>query len=122
MALTTVEKRAKAWCDNIHRTGLDDIDIAVEWKRSKTWGSNPAIESHDGKMCNVSGCGYCKLSTALADVLCFLCPVDSDEHNAIARTGGAGVNSVIAALKNVGWDLRKTASGKMFDGFKLTRS
>lgn len=120
MKLTTTQKRAKRFCDIVKDNGIPR-NIVVEWKRSRTWGSNPVVESDDGKMCNVSGCGYCKLSTALADVLCFLFTPESDEFNAISRTGGAGVNSVIGALDKTGWTLEQGPSGKAFDCFTLRR-
>ncbi len=49
------------------------FNISVEWKRSKMWGSNPTASGYDynGSYSSgsISGCGYDKLSTAVADVL-----------------------------------------------------
>lgn len=56
---------------------VKSIDITIEWKRSKTWGSNPNCEARiqykDGSFDNspvykCSGCGYDKESTVIADV------------------------------------------------------
>ncbi len=117
--LTTVEKRAQSYCQNVNRWG--NADFGVEWKKSRMWGHNPVIESNEGKMCSISGCGYCKLSSALAYVLCFLFPVESDAFNEVQRTAGAGEGSVREALKRNGWILERTATGNHFDGFRLTR-
>ena len=85
------------------------------------WGSNPVIENFAGeKICSVSGCGYCKHSTALADALQYLGETE-EQQNAIARTGGAGVNSVIAALKECGWNLETKSGSKTIDVHELTR-
>ena len=85
--LTTTEKRAQAFCDDIRKYGSARFD--VEWIRSATWGANPRIMYGRDKLTNVSGCGYCKHSQALADCLRFL--GDSpDAISAIWRTGGCG--------------------------------
>ena len=121
MKLTTTQKRAKKFCDNISEYNDGFTNIGVEWVKSRTWGQNPVISSWTGKMTSVSGCGYCKLSTALADVLCFLFPVSSPEFMDVIKTGGCGEYSVMEALSKHGWKLEKTASGKTFDGYRLTR-
>jgi hypothetical protein len=119
MKLSTVQKRAKAYCDLINRFGKTTIN--VEWKKSAMYGLNPVIKSNDGKCTSVSGCGYDKLSQALADVLCFLMPVDSNAFQVIASTGGCGVNAVESKLAEYGYKLCRTASGKTFDGFTIGR-
>lgn len=117
--LTTVEKRAESYCIHLKQWGSGQVHI--EWKKSRTWGNNPVIENHNGeKCCNVSGCGYCKESTALADVLQFLGETE-EEHNSIARTGGAGVSSVVEALKAIGWKLEAIARPKTADVYQLSR-
>ena len=110
--LTTVERRALAFCES-----LDDNDggtITVEWKKSAMWGSNPVIESHDGECCSVS--------TALADVLKYLFPIGSPGYDAIALCGGCGVSSVANHLAMHNWRLVQTANGKTFDVFQLSRA
>ena len=115
--LTIVEQRAKAYCETIRNNGAGQITI--EWRKSRTWGSNPVIENYAGeKCCNVSGCGYCKQSTALADVLQYLGETDG-QQNSIARTGGAGVSSVVDALKAIGWKLQAIARTKTSDVYHV---
>jgi hypothetical protein len=118
--LTTVERRANEYCQQIAHHGSSRI--VIEWKKSRTWGSNPVIEIHSGKCCNVSGCGYCKESTALADVLCFLFEPGSMAHNDIRRTGGAGVSSVVEALRQHGWTLEKIAGTKTADVYDIRKT
>lgn len=117
--LTTCEKRAQDYCANLVRFGGGSINI--EWKRSAMWGHNPVIESHAGKCCNISGCGYDKLSAALASVLCFLFPIDSEAYHSIARLGGCGESTVRDTLSGLGWKLERAASGKSFDAYTLSR-
>lgn len=117
--LTICETRAKAFCESL--AIYDGGDVGVEWKRSAMWGSNPAITHRGGKCTNISGCGYDKLSAALASVLCFLFTYGSDEFNAIASLGGCGVSSVESALEKLGWKLDRTATSSTFDGFRLSR-
>jgi hypothetical protein len=53
------------------------IEIAVEWKKNRTWGRNPhahaslVVDGVDTKhsKARCSGCGYDKLSTVAADCL-----------------------------------------------------
>lgn len=103
--LTTCERRAAALCGYITERladGLDAFPVTVEWVKSRTWGSNPRIMHHGEKCSNVSGCGYCKHSTCLADVLRFLAP-EGEARDKIHSTGGAGVASVADALKAAGF-------------------
>jgi hypothetical protein len=118
--LTVTEKRASAYCDELNH--YNGGTVTVDWKRSATWGSNPSITHHGGKCCSISGCGYDKLSAALAEVLRFLFPMNSEAHNAIGGKCGAGVSSVQSALAKHGWTLAEVASGKSYDVFTLTRN
>lgn len=117
--LTTCEKRALAYCQQLEQ--YDGGNVSVDWKRSACYGMNPVIEYHGGKCCNISGCGYDKLSAALASVLCYLFPIGSDAFNAVASLGGSGESSVQATLLKHGWKLDKQASGKTYDCYNLTR-
>lgn len=117
--LTTCEQRSKAYCEHLQQCRGGQIHI--EWRKSRTWGNNPVIENHCGeKCCSVSGCGYCKESTALADVLQFLGETE-EERSSIARTGGAGVSSVETALNKIGWSLKAIARPKTADVYQLSR-
>lgn len=56
---------------------VESITISIEWKKSRTWGSNPhaeaAVRFQDGTFerrngYTASGCGYDKESTVIADI------------------------------------------------------
>lgn len=51
----------------------EEITITVEWKSSRTWGMNPTAYAQVGykrfESRSISGCGYCKESTAVAESL-----------------------------------------------------
>lgn len=122
--LTVTERRSAALCADIRRACQDPstrFPVTVEWIASRTWGLNPRI-MHNGEKCtNISGCGYCKLSACLATALCSL--GETEEHRQrIATTAGAGVPSVVAALKESGWILEAVASGKIFDCYTIRRA
>lgn len=115
--LTATEKRALALCESIRQSG-GPYPINVEWKRSVTWGLCPSIRHRDGKAAHASGCGYCKLSTVLAEALQF---ITGDPENPADLGSGAGVSAVQQRLSDLGWDLRCVASGKMFNCFTIAR-
>lgn len=119
--LTKTEENARAFCKILSENNGGRVD--VEWVRNRTWGSNPVIRRGTARLkcTSVSGCGYCKLSTALAECLRWLGKTE-EEHNAIWQTGGCGVSSVQSVLAALGWTLTLTASGKTFDAFTLTRA
>lgn len=118
--LTTVEKRAKNYCDHLNEYNGGRIE--VNWKKSRTWGMNPVITDYSGDKCtNVSGCGYCKLSTALADCLCFLFPVGSENYKRVAYTAGTGESSFIHAMQESGWHVDKVYANENTDVYDLKR-
>ena len=55
---------------------LESLTIAIEWKKSRTWGRNPHATgvalTLDGRRleghAKASGCGYCKTSTVIGDL------------------------------------------------------
>jgi hypothetical protein len=117
--ITTTEKRANALCESIrHNNGGS---VTVEWIKSATWGRNPRIMHHGEKCTNISGCGYCKHSAALASALCYLGTTE-EERRSIARTQGVGVSSVLDALAALGWKLDCVESGKSFYAYTLSRA
>lgn len=121
--LTTTEKRAVALCDSIRQSTRDggNYPVTVEWIESRTWGSNPRIMHHGGKCTNVSGCGYCKHSTALAEALRWLGETEDARH-AIGRKAGVGVRAVVDELQAQGWILESAASGKSFDAYTIRKA
>jgi hypothetical protein len=120
--LTTTEKRAVALCESIRQTVTDggSYPVTVEWVDSRTWGSNPRILHHGEKVTNVSGCGYCKHSTALAEALRWLGSTEEEKHS-IGRKGGAGVRAVVDALAECGWKLECVSSGKSWDAYHVSK-
>jgi len=111
--LTKIETRAKAFCEVIRE--YDGIDFGIEWRRSRTWGSVAVIlDNYSEKCSEASGCGYDKESACLACLLVFLCP-------STAHTGGVGLRAVKDACEKDGWKLEKTASGKTFDGYRISK-
>lgn len=47
-----------------------ELAVTVEWKKSRMWGNNPTAHTSDGdRSDSISGCGYDKESTAIAQVL-----------------------------------------------------
>ena len=93
----------------------------MEWKRSAMYGHNPVIEYQGGKCTNVSGCGYDKESAALATVLRFLFPIESEAHKRVHANAGSGFSSIRDTLEKLGWKLEKTASGKTFDAYTIAK-
>jgi len=116
---TTVEKRAQLYCDRIKKYSCETIKI--EWKKSKTYGSNPVIFYGDQKCTNVSGCGFDKLSTALADLLAFLVTPLSNEYWNIRSKGVCGVSSLENELMKYDWKLEKVANGSDFDVYHIEK-
>lgn len=55
---------------------LESLTITIQWKKNRTWGSNPhatgeAITTEGRRLvgtATASGCGYCKRSTVIADL------------------------------------------------------
>ena len=129
-----------------------DIEVKVEWKKSKTWGMNPhAVAYHPGgaATAKASGCGYCKLSTVLAECLdqipqvqeaalkneasqpygigFFDNEVKSGRGKARVVTkvrkaffpAGSGVSSVTKSVESIGGKVEHV-SGKTWDYFKIS--
>lgn len=116
--LTTTERRAKRFCEQM--ITFEGGSVGVEWRKSRMWGSNPVILFNGEKCTNINGCGYDKLSAALASVLCYLFPIDSEEYRNIASLQGSGESTVIKQLEAQGWILEKTGCGASYDTYKLT--
>lgn len=123
MKLTTTEKRAKALCEAIKDTTNNggSFPITIDWIKSATWGSNPRIMHNGKKTTNVSGCGYCKHSTALAEALRFLGEDDATMRD-IWTKGGCGVSAVQESLKNAGFVLEAVATGALFDAYTIRKA
>lgn len=143
---------------------LISVKISVEWKKSRTWGANPhgeawaTFKDKEGNTASnyvqsgsISGCGYDKLSTAVAvclnqfnEVLRPLYHVKdeqlkNDTFKNIKKTNreilgygsgygilpkiecGVGVSCYPEIFAKVGYNFRSVASGKTFDVFEITK-
>jgi hypothetical protein len=55
---------------------VKEIEISIEWKKSRMWGNNPHLtawvrfedETSEKFCCTASGCGYDKESQVISDV------------------------------------------------------
>lgn len=120
--MSKTEQAARRLCQSIvdRNEAGDAYGFTVEWIKSKTWGNNPVIRFGDDRCCSVSGCGYCKHSTALAETLQFL-GRDDEERNKIAALGGTGVNNFMAKMHELGWLMRFVSSTKTTDTYTIER-
>lgn len=117
--LGKIETRAASYCETVRRDGRGSF--TVDWPRSATWGRTARVQTHEGTAARASGCGYCKESSVLADLLHPL-GATNEERRSIHATGGAGVPAVERALRAAGWILEKVATGKTFDAYTVTRA
>lgn len=129
---------------------LVSIDVSVEWKRSKTWGSNPNAEAKINSKVDfnryygsASGCGYDKESTSIAEAInqsnSFLKAIyevkeaniqtDNRElfgygsgYGILPRLeGGIGTSCYPTIFKKIGFDFHGVAHGKTFDVYTANK-
>lgn len=130
---------------------LLEITISIEWKKSQMWGSNPNAQANEKTTNNynryesgsISGCGYCKESTALARAvnqsnafLKLMYTIKENQPNEknhdllgygsgygiLPRLeGGVGTSCYYRIIEKLGYKFNKTASGKMFDVYTITK-
>jgi hypothetical protein len=130
----------------LSQSELKSVTINVEWTKSRTWGANPkaninfcTVEPGSYQYLqgsSVSGCGYCKQSTAVAEVLNMCTPalklvlknakklpygVQLDCGNLPRFNGGVGVECYVRFFNTVGYDMKKTGNGKMFDSWTIEK-
>lgn len=134
---------------------VDKIKIAVDWKKSSTWGMNPHAEvsTVDGVFMGfASGCGYDKLSSAIASALNqssailkllyeakekALEETGNDKEKAFSAVGygsgascfvrpyfegGVGVSCYKSIFEKLGYTWQDIASGKTYDVFLITKN
>lgn len=132
---------------------FDRIKISVEWKKSRMWGNNPNAEAYvsltegSGYTVNsgsIGGCGYDKLSTAIAnavnqsnEVLKLLYTKKNKAVEANNRElfgygsgygllpyleGGVGVSCYPKIFESLGYEFRTVASGKTYDVYEITKA
>lgn len=98
--LTVREQRAAQFiAEKVENMPPEGFLLEVEWRKSPTWGSNPQVDDYSGEPClDVSGCGYCKLSTAVANMLRHLPDLTPEESSSVWVLGGTGESSVLGKL------------------------
>jgi hypothetical protein len=130
--------------------------ISIEWKKSKTWGMNPSAEcvyiykdAEGNTRTNrvfsgsVSGCGYDKQSTSVAnclnqidEIVKILYTIKNDNLDQDNRDifgygsgygitpsieGGVGVSCYPRIFEKLGYEFKTIASGKTFDVYTITK-
>lgn len=126
------------------------IVINVEWTKSRVWGMNPKAEIevqtdkrvYHYQSSRVSGCGYDKESTAIAEalnksyevlkLLYSLKESNTDKTNdklygyGISGVlpyfdGGVGVSCYKKNFKSIGFDFKGVAHGKQYDVYQIIK-
>jgi hypothetical protein len=135
---------------------LIEVKISVEWRKSKTWGANPFAEcwatfkdangntnSSYFVSGSIGGCGYDKLSTAVANCLNqvneVLKPLYKAKNEAPDKAnsdflgygsgygilphieGGVGVSCYNRIFNKIGYEFKQVASGKNYDVFMINK-
>ena len=126
-----------------------EIEISVEWKKSRTWGANPtaSLRMWGGEFNrfsgHASGCGYDKESAAIAEALNqslsikkALYKVKEESPKIDNRDlfgygsgygilpyfeGGVGADCYRSIFQKIGFSWAKVGSGKTFDYYKATK-
>jgi hypothetical protein len=127
------------------------ITINVEWKKSRTWGSNPTAKAYIPNIGQVTsgsigGCGYDKGSTAVANVLdqatwlIKLMCIEKNKKKNIGKKnheifgygsgygiipsfeGGVGVSCYPRIFESIGMDFETVAWGDNFDAYRITKN
>lgn len=156
-AIADAKKQAKkeSRINAIKNAGkLIEATITINWKKSRTWGSNPTADaqiisqdSEGNKIYqnftsgSISGCGYDKESTAVANVLnqsnavlkVFFDKITPEAkerelfgyginiYDGIATiSGGVGVSCYYRNFESVGYKFERIATGKTFDVYKIS--
>jgi len=124
---------------------VKSITITIEWKKSRTWGSNPnceaAVSFKDGTfehspIYKCSGCGYDKKSTVIADVFNNYLKYKLYDPKLVKKSdppygfyikegwkhynGGVGTSCYHRISEFIGGKFENVASGKTFDVFQYT--
>lgn len=125
-----------------------ELIITLEWSKSRMWGMNPRASTNYGFIGgSISGCGYCKTSTATAEALNDHKPIlkllyakeeqrlrkrkpedrrafvgYGSGYSALPRfEGGVGVSSHETIIKNLGLNMRCITSTKQTDVYLIKK-
>jgi len=116
-----------------------EFSVSVEWTNSRVWGANPKATIRVGfdtfKSDSISGCGYDKESTAIADAfnqsekLRGILYKNRDkisgkygyDKKLFTLNGGVGSDCFWSIFKACGYDIKHVACGKMYDSWLVTR-
>ena len=146
-----IEKRNLKDLQKLNFKDLEDIEsvvINVEWKRSQMWGMNPNANAYingvgEVSSGSISGCGYDKQSTAVANVLNQIPQLikkmyEVKENNIDVKNhelfgygsgygvlpyfeGGVGVGCYNKILNKIGYSFETITSDKTFDVYKVSK-
>lgn len=127
---------------------IENITITVDWKKSQMWGMNPNAETFvyglgHLKSGSIGGCGYDKLSTAVANVLnqipqfLQLMYELKNKHSKLSNRelfgygsgygilpsfeGGVGVSCYDRIFNAIGYEFKTVSSGKTFDVYSVVK-
>jgi len=125
---------------------IEQIRISVEWKNSRTWGSNPHVElsAYSSNSCynakaTASGCGYDKECQAIAKALNSIYgvrklllekldyinekkPYGIIQYGIIPSfSGGVGTNCFTSFFKDIGWKVTEM-HGKTYDSYVMEKN
>jgi hypothetical protein len=106
------QQSGELFANDAKRLGF--ASFTIFWKRSNTWGLCPSAHYQGRRMAHASGCGYCKQSAVLDEVMRFLVP-------SIRHTGGAGERPTIEAAKEQGWILSCDYNGRTEEGWSVKK-
>lgn len=153
-ALTDNEKKKRASLDKLSEAenapDISQIDLQIEWKKSRTWGANPFAECWGGGYYTTgraSGCGYDKRSAATAEALndnpAILKALYTAEEKRLTKRnkptrrnfigygsgygilpafeGGVGITSHGRIFQNIGFSFKTTADTRTVDAYTITR-
>lgn len=128
----------------------ESFDITVEWKNNRTWGNNPTAnlwvwELGDISSGSISGCGYCKGSTAVAlvlsnvDLFKYLMLVEKNKVKNIklsnsdifgygsgygiipSFSGGVGVNCYPSIFEKIGYTMKTLRGTNSVDIYQIVK-
>ena len=131
---------------------LTEIKISVEWHNSRTWGANPfaTVLAFTGPLTgrafggSASGCGYDKLSAAVAEAFNQSPAIMGAMYSAMEKNpdtekrdifgygcgygvlpsfeGGVGISCFASMFEKIGYTWQNVGSGKMFDVYHVTKN